>query len=103
MRLFRKLCEIIAWRRLAVATIVGGLALGLSVLAGVLQGTRAPDGRVEIQRKVLHDRVQRVRDALQTTEGAPVDRVVGSRLAQWYNWGNWPNGWKNYWNNWPNR
>jgi hypothetical protein len=102
-RLFRKLRELIAPRGLVIASVVGGLALGLSTLSGMLQNPRPLDTRAEIQRTMLHNRVQRVRDALQTAEEAPVDRTISSRLAQWYNWGNWPNGWYNYWPNWPNR
>jgi hypothetical protein len=85
--LFRKLCEGIARRRHALTSIIGGIALGLSALAGMLQSSRPPDAQIEIQRKELHGRVQRVRDALHTAEAAPVDRVIGSRLAQWFNWG----------------
>ncbi len=96
MNLFRKLCEVFALRRLAITSIVGGLALGLLALAGMLQSPRPPDAPTEIQRKELHSRVQRVRDALHTAEGAPADHVIGSRLAQWYNWGNWSNGWNKY-------
>jgi hypothetical protein len=96
MGLFRKLCEVIARRRVAIMSVIGGLALGLSALTSLLQSPRPPEAPIEIQRKELHGRVQRVRDALHTVEGTPVDRVVGSRLAQWYNWGNWSNGWNKY-------
>jgi hypothetical protein len=57
---------------------------------------------VEAQRKALHERVARVRAALRVEAGAVVEPRTGSHLAQWYNWGDWPNGWNNYWNNWPN-
>jgi len=80
--------------------ILGGLAFSL---VGMFQSASLPDTQVEIQRKALHDRVQKVRDALQTTQDVPADLGVRSRLAQWYNWNNWPNGWSNYWNNWSNR
>jgi hypothetical protein len=61
-----------------------------------------PESEVQAQRKALQTRVARVRAALQIEAGAVVDKGAHSRLAQWYNWGNWPNGWNNYWNNWPN-
>jgi hypothetical protein len=106
MTLFGKLRKVMAQRWLGVTSVVGGLALGLSALGGMFQSPHPSDTHVEIQRKALHDRVQWVRDALQTDEGAPVDRVVRSRLAQWYNWTDgwnnwrkWSNGWNNYWNN----
>jgi hypothetical protein len=101
--LFGKLRKVLARRRVVVASVVGGLALGLSALAGMIQSPHLPKTRVDIQREVLHNRVQQVRDALQTAEGAPVDSAIGTQLAQWYNWRNWPNGWRNYWNKWRNR
>jgi hypothetical protein len=90
LSLFRKLCEVIALRRPAVTSIIGGLALGLSALAGMLQSPRPLDTHIEIQRKELHGRVQRVRNALHTTEGTLLDGVRSSHLVQWYNWGKGP-------------
>jgi len=97
MSLFRKLCELTVRRRLAITSVISGLVLGLSALASLLQSPHPPEAHIETQRKELHRRVQSVRDTLHTLEGAPVDPVIGSRLAQWYNFGNWPNGgWPNY-------
>jgi hypothetical protein len=85
---FGTLRKLIARRWLVMVSVVGGLALGLSALVGMLQSALPPHRPAEIQRHVLHDRVQRVREALHMADGVPGDHVASSRLAQWYNWGN---------------
>ena len=97
--LFRKLGQVITPRRLALTSVIGGLAVGLSALVSMLPSVHPLDASIEIRRTELHNRVQRVRDALHTAEGAPMDRGISGRLAQWYNWGNTPRPgepWRNY-------
>jgi hypothetical protein len=99
MRLFGKLYVVIVRKWRIGVSMVGGLALGLSALAGMLQSFQSShplDARIEIHRQTLYKRVQRVRDALQTTERASMDRTEEFQVAQWYNWGNWQNGWNKY-------
>jgi hypothetical protein len=54
----------------------------------------------ECERAVLHARIARVRSRVSVEAGASIETAAGEqRLAQWYNWGDWPNGWENSWKN----
>ena len=82
---FGTLRKFVARRWAVTVGVMGGRALGLTALAGMLQSIIPLHRPVEIPTysHVLHDRVQRVREALHTADEAPVDRVIGSRLAHW--------------------
>lgn len=50
--------------------------------------------------KSIKERVEAVRDRVggEPLESLGIDEG-NRRLAQWYNWDNWQNGWDNYWPN----
>jgi nitric oxide reductase large subunit len=82
--------------------LIAVTTIGVALSSNKPSDAVVPESEVEAQRKALHERVERVRAALTIEAGAVIEPDARSRLAQWYNWGNWPNGWNNYWNNWPN-
>jgi hypothetical protein len=100
MKFFVKFMQIILRTGLAIAGVIGGLTLGLSALTGAHQTVRPPHPQIAEQRQALHDRVQRVRSTLKMNQELAKKLQGYSRLAQWYNFNNWPNG---LWNNFLNR
>jgi hypothetical protein len=86
------------WRFLLglVTATVGMAAVGnAAALTSTESRSPAIEQRLAIVRKLLAEQ-----DMLQqkATDEGDGDGHGGGRMAQWYNWGNWPN----YWNNWPN-
>jgi nitric oxide reductase large subunit len=90
-------------RHLSSRLLIAVAAVGVAVSSNKSTHAVVPGSEVEAQRKALHERVERVRAALTIEAGAVIEPDARSRMVQWYNWGNWPNGWNNYWNNWPNQ
>ena len=90
-------------RRVLFKLLVGSAAIGLSMLAGKTSNAAAPQSELEEQREALRDRVARVRAVLEVHADKAIEKKNHTAVAQWYNWGNWRNGWDNNWNNWPNR
>lgn len=68
----------------------------LAVISGAFAGADASvSDEVSAQRHALMRRI----DALSDTLPDHARQPDGPHLAQWYNWGKWPNGWGN-WRNW---
>lgn len=91
-------------RQLLISSALVGATAGLfSTHDAEARESFDADVKTECERAVLRARVARVRAQI-VQAGAVVEEqgVDGRRVAQWYNWGDWPNGWNNYWNDWPN-
>ncbi len=90
---------------------IGVVLLGLlsSVMGWVGGGHAAKAHEVALQQPKTADqdptidqRIQRIRaEAQRDLRAHGGDRKNLRRLAQWYNWGDWPNFWSD-WGNWPN-
>jgi hypothetical protein len=80
----------------AAASLLGGIG-GVLPAAGVHPTTTLDQAEVATDRKVLQERVERVRAVLRNGKPTDVDRR--RHFTQWYNWNNWYNGWNN-WRNW---
>jgi hypothetical protein len=72
-------------------------ALGFLGLAGfVASGIPEADAKALEARAQLESRVQAVRESLQKDRVTDQDRGTPSNLAQWWNWPNWGNYWRNF-------
>lgn len=87
--------------RLLISSALVGAAAGLcSASDAEARGSFETALKRECERAVLHARIARVRARAAVEAGATIERGAGEqRLAQWYNWGDWPNGWENSWKN----
>lgn len=76
------------------------LMICVSTLVAVFSGTSMTFGRAVDQppSAILKQR-DALADRLDALAARLSDEAAGSRLTQWFNWGNWPNGWLN-WRNW---
>lgn len=81
--------------------VVRSLLLLLAVIAscGVLKVNAArSNSREPNADPAIEERVARLREVITPIEASEAKSRGLKRLAQWFNWNNWPN----YWNNWPN-
>jgi hypothetical protein len=71
--------------------------MGVSAAADARPAATAEQAEVATDRKILQDRIDRIRSALNADKSSSTG--IRRHFAQWYNWNNWNNGWNN-WRNW---
>jgi hypothetical protein len=79
------------------------LLMFFGLISSLLLSSPPASASINIERRLLEQRVNAVRESLTADPASQVsDRETSSagKLAQWMNWPNWPN-WGN-WPNWPN-
>ena len=92
--------------RVAGVVVVGFISsfggwVGATSAAVVQKCILQKDGAIA-EKPTIDQRLERIRaEAHRDTDTAGEMKKYRERLAQWYNWPNWPNSWGN-WNNWPN-
>jgi hypothetical protein len=72
--------------------------LSLGVVTGLLSAPCTASSAT----KKIEARVEAVQKKLDRLRVQPITTVEQPRLAQWYNWNNWPNSWSNWQNQWGN-
>ena len=84
-------------RRSLFASILGVLCAAVGISAAPGAAFAATETKTHPETVV--ERIERVRARLSHEDlGGTGDAEKSWTIAQWYNWGNWPNFWNNFWN-----
>jgi hypothetical protein len=95
MRMPKGVCFSLRHLGVAVASVIGSI-VGVLPVVDAHPAAAVDQAEVATDRKILQDRIERIRAAL-SDKSSRTD--LRGHFAQWYNWNDWNNGWNN-WRNW---